>query len=93
VPARGEGKVFRKLFRAPAGRKLVKADLAGIELRIMAWLSRDKTMLEAFQEGADLHRLTAAAMAGKPPEEVTKEERQAAKAVNSASFMAQAQAG
>jgi len=82
VPARGEGKVFRKLFRAPAGKKLVKADLAGIELRIMAWLSKDKTMIEAFQQNADLHKLTAAAMAGKPPEEVTRGERQAAKAVN-----------
>jgi len=56
VPARGEGKVFRKLFKAPAGKKLVKADLAGIELRIMAWLSKDKTMMEAFQQGADLHK-------------------------------------
>lgn len=82
VPSRGEGKNFRRLFKAPPGRKLVKADLAGIELRIMAWLSKDRIMIEAFRQDADLHRLTAAAMAGKSPEEVTKDERQAAKAVN-----------
>lgn len=83
VPSRGEdGKVFRRLFKAPAGRKLIKADLSGIELRIMAFLAGDTTMIEAFKTGADLHRLTAAAIAGKPPEEISKAERQAAKAVN-----------
>lgn len=83
VPSRGEdGKTFRRLFQAPPGRKLIKADLAGIELRIMAWLADDEVMIEAFRQEADLHRLTAAAVAGKPPEEVTKAERQAAKAIN-----------
>lgn len=83
VPARGEGgAVFRSLFRAPAGRRLVIADYSGIELRIMAWLSGDKTMIEAFQRGEDLHRLTAASIAGKSSNEVAKAERQAAKAVN-----------
>ncbi|WP_194174836.1 DNA polymerase [Desulfofundulus thermobenzoicus] len=76
------GKEFRRLFVAPAGCKLVLADYSGIELRIMAWLSGDKTMIQAFCDGKDLHRLTAAATSGKDPENVSKEERQAAKAVN-----------
>ncbi len=83
VPSRGsDGATFRKLFVVPAGKKLIKADLAGIELRIMAWLSQDQVMIDAFMKESDLHRLTAAAMAGKEPVEVTKAERTAAKAVN-----------
>ena len=50
---------MRRLFKAPPGKKLVKADFSGIELRIMACLSQDKTMIEAFQAGQDLHKLTA----------------------------------
>ena len=50
IPKRGEeGLAIRRLFRAPPGKKLVKADLSGIELRIMARLSQDRTMIEAFQ--------------------------------------------
>lgn len=76
------GSELRRLFCAPEGRRLVIADYSGIELRIMAWLSGDQTMIEAFQRGEDLHRLTAASIAGKPPSEVTKAERQAAKVCN-----------
>ena len=75
-------KAFRKLFTAPAGRLLVVADYGQIELRIAAILSRDRNMLRAYAEGRDLHTLTAAAVAGVPPGAVTRDQRQAAKAVN-----------
>lgn len=74
------GSDVRSLFRAPAGRKLVVADYSAIEMRIMARLSGDRNLLTAFRAGADVHRRTAAAIAGKAEEEVTAEERQAAKA-------------
>lgn len=73
---------FRRAFRAAPGRKLVICDLAQIELRIMAWLSGDPRMTEAFRQGEDPHAVTAALVLGKRPEEVTKRERQMAKAVN-----------
>lgn len=76
------GSDVRSLFRAPEGRKLVVADYSGIEMRIMAQLSGDRAMLAAFREGADVHRRTAAAVSGKREEEVTREERQMAKALN-----------
>jgi DNA polymerase-1 len=83
IPKRGEdGLAIRRLFKAPPGKKLVKADLSGIELRIMACLSQDKTMIEAFQAGQDLHKLTASKISGLPIEQITKAQRQGAKAVN-----------
>jgi DNA polymerase-1 len=83
IPKRGEeGLAIRRLFRAPSGKKLVKADLSGIELRIMARLSQDRTMIEAFQAGQDLHKLTASKISGLPIEQITKAQRQGAKAVN-----------
>lgn len=83
IPKRGEdGQAIRKLFRAPPGKRLIKADFSGIELRIMACLSQDKTMLEAFQAGQDLHKLTASKVSGLPIEQITKAQRQGAKAVN-----------
>ena len=83
VPKRGEeGLAIRRLFKAPPGKKLVKADLSGIELRIMARLSQDQTMIEAFQSGQDLHRLTASKISGHPIDQITKAQRQGAKAVN-----------
>ncbi|MHB8117962.1 MAG: DNA polymerase [Methanothrix sp.] len=83
IPKSGEdGKAIRKLFKAVPGRKIVKADFSGIELRIMARLSGDKTMTEAFKAGQDLHKLTASKMAGVPLDQVTKEQRQSAKGVN-----------
>lgn len=75
-------KTFRRLVCAAPGRQLVVADYSQVELRIMALLSRDPTMLAAYQEGKDLHRLTAASIAGIPFEAVTKAQRQAAKAIN-----------
>jgi len=83
IPKRGDdGQAIRKLFRAPPGKKLIKADFSGIELRIMACLSQDKIMLEAFQAGQDLHKLTASKVSGLPIEQITKAQRQGAKAVN-----------
>jgi DNA polymerase-1 len=71
---------FRSMFRAPAGRKLIKADYSQIELRIAAEISQDKELLAAFQRGDDLHTLTAQKVLGQ--EQVDKAARQAAKALN-----------
>jgi len=73
---------YRRLFSAPPGRKIAVADYSQLELRVLAMLSKDSVMLEAYKNGEDLHRLTASSMAGVPPGEVTKEQRSAAKAVN-----------
>jgi len=75
-------KRFRSCFVAAPGHKLVIADYSQIELRVAAEISKDSNMIEAYQNGEDLHRLTASLITDKPMEEVTKEERQAAKAVN-----------
>ena len=73
---------FRKLFVPSTGRVMIGADFSQIELRVAALLSRDRAMIRAYQHGMDLHQLTAAAIADVSPEVVTKEQRQAAKAVN-----------
>lgn len=73
---------FRACFSASEGNKLVIADYSQIELRVVAELSRDERMINAYRNGEDLHRLTASLISGKPIEEVTKEERQSAKAMN-----------
>ena len=73
---------FREIFEAPEGKKLIVADYSQVELRVAAIVAQDKTMLEAYRNGEDLHRKTAAFVAGIKEEEVTKEERQKAKAVN-----------
>jgi DNA polymerase I len=83
VPSRGEdGLALRRLFKAPDGKKLVIADFSAIEMRIMAYLSGDETMIRAFQEGQDLHKLTASRISGQPLDEITKPQRDGAKAVN-----------
>ena len=73
-------KAYRQCIAAPAGRVLVKADYSQIELRIAAKVSRDQAMLKAYQDGLDLHTLTARAVLG--VEDVTKEHRQLAKSLN-----------
>ncbi|WP_029522748.1 bifunctional 3'-5' exonuclease/DNA polymerase [Persephonella sp. KM09-Lau-8] len=73
---------LRKLFKAHPGRKLIVADYSQIELRIAAEYVNDETMIKAFSEGKDLHRFTASLILGKEYEEITKEERQMAKAIN-----------
>ncbi|MBX3724881.1 MAG: DNA polymerase I [Xanthomonadales bacterium] len=83
IPVRtAEGRRIRKTFVAPSGWRIVSADYSQIELRIMAHLSGDPGLLEAFRLGHDIHRATAAEVAGKALEAVTAEERRAAKAVN-----------
>ena len=83
IPIRTEdGRRIRKAFIAPPGRKLIACDYSQIELRIMAHLSEDPALLRAFASGADIHRATAAEVFGKPLEDVSGNERRAAKAIN-----------
>ncbi|TWH16036.1 MULTISPECIES: DNA polymerase I [Pseudoxanthomonas] len=83
IPIRtDDGRRIRRAFVAPPGRKLVACDYSQIELRIMAHLSQDPGLLRAFASGADIHRATAAEVFGRPLEEVTVNERRAAKAIN-----------
>ena len=83
IPVRSEeGRRIRQAFRAPEGRRIVAADYSQIELRIMAHLSGDASLVNAFEKGLDIHAATAAEVAGKAVEDVTAEERRNAKAVN-----------
>lgn len=83
IPIRtDDGRRIRKAFVAPAGRKLVACDYSQIELRIMAHLSQDPGLVRAFESGADIHKATAAEVFGRKLEEVTGNERRAAKAIN-----------
>ena len=83
IPIRAEiGRQIRKAFVAPKGRVLLAADYSQIELRLMAHLSQDEALLDAFIHGQDVHRRTAAEVLGIPLEEVTNDQRRQAKAVN-----------
>ena len=73
---------FRVCFAAPPGRKLIIADYSQIELRVAAQIAQDARMIAAYRAGEDLHRLTASLISGKELSSVTKQDRQAAKAVN-----------
>ncbi|MBI4468483.1 MAG: hypothetical protein HY650_04070 [Acidobacteria bacterium] len=73
---------IRRCFCAPPGGKLVIADYSQIELRILADFSQDPRMLEAFHAGVDLHRSTASQMFRVPIEQVTRDQRSAAKQIN-----------
>jgi len=75
-------KDIRSCFIAPPGNKLVIADYSQIELRIAAEISQDSQMIKAFNNGDDLHKLTASLVLGKPLEEVSKSDRQIAKSLN-----------
>lgn len=75
-------KKIRECFCAEEGHKLVIADYSQIELRVVAEFSNDERMIQAYINGEDLHRLTAALVSGKSTNEITKEERQSAKAMN-----------
>ncbi len=76
------GREMRRYFVAEDGYTLVDADYSQIELRLLAHISDDYTMCEAFKSGTDIHTKTAAAVFGIPEEEVTERERKRAKAVN-----------
>jgi DNA polymerase I len=83
IPVRtAEGRRIREAFIAAPGHLLVSADYSQIELRIMAHLSGDPSLLDAFAEGADIHRATAAEIFAVPIEQVTSEQRRYIKAVN-----------
>jgi len=86
-------KPFRACFTAAPGNKLVIADYSQIELRVVAELTGDKRMTEAYQHGHDLHKLTASLMLGKSLDSITSQERQAAKAVNFGLIYAMGTAG
>jgi DNA polymerase-1 len=83
IPIRSEdGRMIRRAFVAPAGRRIVACDYSQIELRIMAHLSEDPGLVAAFASGADVHAATAAEVFGLTPQTVTREQRSAAKAIN-----------
>jgi DNA polymerase-1 len=83
IPIRtAEGRRIRSAFVAPANHRIVSADYSQVELRIMAHLSDDPRLLEAFEQGEDVHRATAAEVFGLTPIEVSNEQRRAAKAIN-----------
>jgi DNA polymerase-1 len=73
---------YRACIRPATGRVLVKADFSQVELRIAAQITGDKALRVAYQEGADVHVRTAAAVLGVAPDAVTKEQRQIAKVLN-----------
>lgn len=83
IPIRTEnGRRVRQAFTAPAGYQIMAIDYSQIELRIMAHLSDDPALVDAFSKGRDIHKATAAEVFGVALEEVTSEQRRRAKAVN-----------
>lgn len=83
IPVRSElGREIRRAFVAPEGFVLLAADYSQIELRVLAHMSEDRELVEAFLHGEDIHRATSAAILGKKPVDVTSDERRAAKTVN-----------
>ncbi|MEC7700152.1 MAG: DNA polymerase I, partial [Pseudomonadota bacterium] len=83
IPIRNEeGRRVRQAFVPREGNKFVAADYSQIELRIMAHLSGDKGLLDAFAHGKDIHKATASEVFGVPLDEVTTEQRRSAKAIN-----------
>ena len=78
----GEGKNIKKSFKAKEGYVFVDADYSQIELRVLSHIAKDETMIEAFKNDEDIHRQVASKVFGVPMEEVTKEQRSRAKAVN-----------
>ena len=83
IPVRSlEGRRIREAFVAPPGSVIVSADYSQIELRIMAHISGDESLLRAFAAGEDIHRATASEVFGRPLQEVTAEERRYAKTIN-----------
>src|SRR5690606_463399 len=83
IPIRSEeGRRIRKAFVADPGNVLLAADYSQVELRIMAHLSNDPGLQDAFKRGLDVHRSTAGEIFDTPYEEVTADQRRRAKAIN-----------
>ena len=83
IPIRSsEGRRIRQAFVAPAGQMMLAADYSQIELRIMAHLSGDEGLLNAFAQGQDVHKATAAEVFEVAPDQVTGDQRRSAKAIN-----------
>ena len=83
IPVRtAEGRRIREAFIAPPGSKILSADYSQIELRIMAHLSSDPGLLDAFAKGEDVHRATASEVFSVPREDVSSEQRRYAKVIN-----------
>jgi DNA polymerase I len=83
IPIRtAEGRRIREAFIAPSGSQIVSADYSQIELRIMAHISQDASLLQAFAAGEDIHRATAAEIFGMPAAELGPEQRRYAKVIN-----------
>ena len=83
IPARtAEGRKVRMAFVASRGGQIVSADYSQIELRVMAHISGDENLRRAFLAGEDIHRATASEVFGVAPDEVTSEQRRAAKVIN-----------
>ena len=83
IPIRtAEGRRVRQAFIAPAGHKIISADYSQVELRIMAHLSGDATLIDAFNKGEDVHKRTAAEVFHVAPEDVSSEQRRYAKTIN-----------
>ncbi|SUZ91275.1 uncharacterized protein METZ01_LOCUS44129 [marine metagenome] len=83
IPIRSaEGRQIRQAFIAPKGCKILAADYSQIELRIMAHISQDRGLLDAFEEGLDIHQATAAEIFDTDLDVISKEQRRSAKAIN-----------
>lgn len=83
IPTRSElGRKLRKAFKADSGKIFVDADYSQVELRVLAHMANDKTMIDAFNSGADIHTISASQVFKVPVEEVSKQLRSKAKAVN-----------
>ncbi|MBK8482257.1 MAG: DNA polymerase I [Proteobacteria bacterium] len=83
IPIRGPlGRRIRRAFTAPPGCVLLSGDYSQVELRVLAHLSQDPVLVDAFRRGQDVHRRTAAEVFGVAPEDVSEEQRRVAKAVN-----------
>ena len=83
IPTRYElGKLLRKSFKPEKGNIFIDADYSQIELRVLAHISNDENMVNAFKNDEDIHKQAASKVFGIPIEEVTKEQRSSAKAVN-----------
>ena len=83
IPIRTEqGRVIRKAFVADEGNVLISADYSQVELRILAHITQDETLIETFRRGADIHRATASKIFNIPEDQVTADQRRAMKTIN-----------